>query len=134
MIIEKHKIIDVSKDKVPDTNINRQNITEEEEIYSTNALAEAYKAVRSILLDIKLNENDPNSPPLFKTVKLDNGQLNRIKNSKLNEEYAMAFPAVLIHFVNVYYNVGQSRIGEGKATMRIHYILNRQKALKYFSV
>lgn len=96
-----------------------------EEAVSVNALAEAYNAVKTILSEIRVNDDDPNSPLLFKTIKLDNGQLARIKKNKLNEEYAFAFPAVLIHFINVYYNVGQSRIGEGKGTMRIHYILNR---------
>lgn len=56
---------------------------------------------------------------------MDNGQLNRIKNSKKNEEYGIAFPAVLIHYIDVYYNQGTSRIAEGRGTMRIHYILNR---------
>lgn len=96
-----------------------------EEAITINALAEAYKAVRKIISEIRVDENDPDSPPLFKTIKFDNGQLARIKNSKHNEEYAIAFPAVFIHFINVYYNVGQSRIGEGKGTMRIHYVLNR---------
>ena len=96
-----------------------------EEAVGVNALVEAYYAVKKILSEIRVDDSDPNSPLLFKTIKFDNGQLARIKNSKHNEEYALAFPAVLIHYINVYYNVGQSRIGEGKGTMRIHYILNR---------
>lgn len=112
-----------------------------EEQYEVNALVEAYLAVRKILSNIKLNDN-PDSPPLFRTIKLDTGQLNRIKHNKHNKQDALAFPAVFIHFVNVYYNVGQSRISEGKATMRIHYILNtlnldddvvEQQGLKYFN-
>lgn len=99
-------------------------ITTLEEAYTANAMEEAYKAVRKILEGIRVDENNPDSPRLFRTIKLDNGQLARIKNSKHNEEYALAFPAVLIHFINVYYNIGQSRIGEGKGVMRIHYILN----------
>lgn len=99
-------------------------ITTIEEAYTANAMSEAYKAVRTILQSIRVNDNDPNSPPLFRTIKLDNGQLSRIKGSKHNDEYAVAFPAVFIHFINVYYNVGQSRIGEGKGVMRIHYVLN----------
>ncbi|MBR6130961.1 MAG: hypothetical protein IKQ20_03800 [Bacteroidales bacterium] len=95
-----------------------------EEAYTVNALSEAYLAVRQILSEIHVDPNDESSPLLFKTIKLDNGQLARIKGSKRNEEYALGFPAVLIHFINVYYNVGQQRIGEGKGTMRIHYILN----------
>lgn len=96
-----------------------------EEAVGINALVEAYHAVRKILSEIRVDDNGPNSPLLFKTIKFDNGQLARIKNSKHNDEYALAFPAVLIHYINVYYNIGQSRVCEGKGTMRIHYILNR---------
>lgn len=98
---------------------------EMQEVIETNAMVEAYKAVRKILESIKKDPQDPNSPPLFKTIKLDNGQLNRIKNNSHNMEYGVAFPAVFIHFINIYYNVGTSMIAEGKGTMRIHYVLNR---------
>ena len=36
----------------------------------------------------------------------------------------IAFPAIFIRFVNVRYLVQQQRIGEGRATMRIRFILN----------
>lgn len=62
---------------------------------------------------------------MFKTIKLDNGQLNRIKYNGNNQEYGIVFPAVFIHFINIYYNVGTSNIADGKGTMRIHYVLNR---------
>ena len=99
--------------------------TEIEEAVETNAMIAAYKAVKSILGEIKVDPNNSNSPPLFKTIKLDNGQLNRIKNNKHNKEYSIAFPAVFIHFIDVYYNVGAAKISEGKGVMRIHYVLNR---------
>lgn len=98
---------------------------EMQEVIETNAMVEAYKAVRKILESIKKDPQDPNSLPLFKTIKMDNGQLNRIKNNSHNMEYGVAFPAVFIHFINIYYNVGAARISEGKGTMRIHYVLNR---------
>lgn len=95
----------------------------EENVFNTNPMVEAYLAVKKILSDIHI-DNDPAKPLLFKTIKLDHGQLSRIKNKKENSEFALGFPAVLIHFINVYYNVGQMQISEGKGTMRIHYILN----------
>ena len=39
-------------------------------------------------------------------------------------EYEIAFPAIFIHFINVRYLVQQQRIGEGRATMRVRFILN----------
>jgi hypothetical protein len=141
MIVEKKpktsKIISSDSEQ---TEVKKETLILEEQ-YEVNALTEAYLAVREILSKIKLNDS-PDSPPLFRTIKLDTGQLNRIKNNKHNHQDAIAFPAVFIHFVNVYYNVGQSRISEGKATMRIHYILNtlnleddivEQQGLKIFN-
>lgn len=100
-----------------------QPTVQEESAYNANPLVECYLAVREILETIHI-EDDINKPKLFKTIKLDNGQLSRVKNKRENKEFALGFPAVLIHFVNVYYNVGQSQISEGKGTMRLHYILN----------
>lgn len=124
MIIDKHKPIRPSAPKeipvVPD-----HESDEVQEVVETNAMVEAYKAVRKILESIPKDSKDPNSPPLFKTIKLDNGQLNRIKYNGNNQEYGIVFPAVFIHFINIYYNVGTSNIADGKGTMRIHYVLNR---------
>ncbi len=112
--------------------VSKNNTQTEEPIVETevvetqmNPLIAAYNAVREILLTIREDENDPDSPPYFKTIKFDNGQLARVKGSKRNLEYPIVFPAVFIHFIDVNYNVGQSNIAEGKGSMRIHYVLNR---------
>lgn len=96
-----------------------------DEEFSVNPISSMYKAVKDVLSQLTVDENDPSSPPLFKTIKMDNGQLARIKKKYTNEEYGIAFPAVFIHFIDVHYLVSQSRIGEGRGTMRIHYVLNR---------
>ena len=93
--------------------------------YTANALCEVFKAAKEILSELREDENDPGSPFLFKTVALNTGQLNRIKSNTANMEEAIVFPAVFLHFINVRYLVQQSRIGEGRATLRIHYVLNR---------
>lgn len=111
----------VSKNKTQNTD----PVVQETVATQVNPLTAAYNAVREILLTIKEDENDPNSRPYFKTIKLDNGQLARVKGSKRNLEYPIVFPAVFIHFIDVNYNVGQSNIAEGKGSMRIHYVLNR---------
>lgn len=124
MIVDKNKkpVIPTEPD-VPDTPAVSPDPIQE--AVETNAMIGAYKAVREILSSIKKDPKDPDSPPLFKTIKLDNGQLTRIKHNEYNKEYGVVFPAVFIHFINIYYNVGTSKIAEGKGTMRIHYVLNR---------
>lgn len=92
---------------------------------TTNALINVFNAVKKVLLSLKVNPDDNASEPLFKTVMMDTGQFARIVRSKGNTEFAYGFPAVFIHFINVRYLVQQQRIGEGRATLRIRYILNR---------
>lgn len=123
MIVEKHKSQPCEAERKEETVV--KPISQEEEMVKTNAIVEAYKAVRKILESIPSDPDDPNSPPLFKTIKMDNGQLSRVKLDKWNQEYGIAFPAVFIHFIDVYYNQGTARISEGKGVMRIHYVLNR---------
>ena len=127
MIIDKHKYKAPPQEEVQPIaqDIDGDEVIVETEYYSANALCEVFNAVKKILGDLKLREDDPNSPPLFRTIKLNNGQLERIKNNKWNKEYAIAFPAVFLHFINVRYLVQQYHIGEGRATMRIQFVLNR---------
>lgn len=90
---------------------------------SENPFVNMYEAVRRALLTLRENPENPLTPPYFKTIRMDNGQFDRIIRSD-NMEYETAFPAVFIHFTNVRYLVQQQRIGEGRATMRIRFILN----------
>ncbi len=87
-----------------------------------NPFVNIYHAVRRAILTVREDPDDPFSPPLFRTVAIDNGQFARIVRSE-NTEYETAFPAVFIHFVNIRYLV-QQRIGEGRATMRVRFILD----------
>ena len=88
-----------------------------------NPFVSVYQAVRRAILTVREDPDDPLSPPLFKTVAIDNGQFSRIVRSE-NTEYETAFPAVFIHFINIRYLVQQQRIGEGRATMRVRFILD----------
>ena len=124
MIVDKHKPSEKEEIK-DDIQTSQDSASSEKEIYETNALCEVFNSVKNILGDLKENENDPNSPPLFKTIKLNNGQVSRLKHDKWNKEYALPLPAVFFHFIDVRYLVQQSRIGEGRAVMRIQYVLNR---------
>lgn len=88
-----------------------------------NPFVNMYQAVKRALLTIRENPDDGLSPAFFKTIAIDNGQFARIVRSE-NTEGEVAFPAVFVHFVNVRYLVQQQRIGEGRATMRVRFILN----------
>lgn len=59
----------------------------------------------------------------FQTIQIDNGQFDRIMLDP-NYQIETAFPAVFVRFINIRYLVAQQRIGEGRATMRIRFILN----------
>ena len=125
MIVDKYKPLEQEEEKAIQQAVTDSTVSQEQELYATNALCEVFNSVKNILGDLKLNDQDPNSPPLFRTIKLNNGQLSRLKNNKWNKEYAIAFPAVFLHFIDVRYLIQQSRVGEGRATMRIQYVLNR---------
>jgi hypothetical protein len=93
------------------------------EMQSQNAFIEMYRAVKRTILTIREKQDDVTSPPFFKTIALDNGQFGRIIRDE-NTEMEIAFPAIFVHFINVRYLIQQQRIGEGRATMRIRFILN----------
>ena len=93
------------------------------EVVQKNPFVEMYNAVKRAILTIKENAEDPLSEPFFKTIAIDTGQFARLLRNE-NTESETVFPAVFIHFVNVRYLVQQQRIGEGRATMRVRFILN----------
>lgn len=93
------------------------------EQYQKNPFVDMYQAVKRTLLTIREDVENPLSPPFFKTIAIDNGQFLRIIRDR-NLEMEVAFPAIFIHFINVRYLVQQQRIGEGRATMRIRFVLN----------
>lgn len=130
MIVDKHKR---PASENPIHPMNLENIVENTPLLADdsvvtiedveqNPLEEVYLAARRVLESIM----DPDNPDqkLFQTVKVDNGQFERIVRTKGNTEYAIAFPAAFIRFVNVRFLTSQQRIGEGRATMRIRYVLN----------
>ena len=93
------------------------------ELVEENALAEMYRAVKRAVLTIRENPNDIQSPPFFKTVAIDNGQFARLIRNDVTET-EVAFPAIFIHYTNIRYLVQQQRIGQGRAVMRVRFILN----------
>lgn len=108
---------------IPEVKVSSDNITQIQEIVQENPFVELYRAVKRALLTIKESEEGITGEPFFKTIAIDTGQFERILLDD-NLEYEVAFPAIFIHFVNVRYLVQQQRIGEGRATMRVRFILN----------
>lgn len=94
-----------------------------EEQVSENPFVNMYMAVKRAILTVREDEENPLSAPLFRTIEIDCGQFDRIMRDE-NLEYEIAFPAIFVHFINVRYLVQQQRLGEGRATMRIRFILN----------
>lgn len=130
MIVDKSILDALTQEEVEDIQeqvkeTQQSKVTTIEEAATLNAMCEVYLAVRKILEGIHVDPDDENSPLLFKTIKIDNGQLVRIKHNEYNKEYALAFPACFIHFIDMYWNVGSYRINEGKGVLRLHYVLNR---------
>lgn len=82
------------------------------------------KAIKEILRGVTWEYVVEGSPLIFKTVQIDDGQYERIISSKGNQEETMGFPAVFFHFINWHYLVQQARINEGRAVLRIRFILN----------
>jgi hypothetical protein len=119
MIVSKNKDTDKEVDEVvigsEDSNVELEG----------NPMADIYNAVAEILRDIRINPLDDNSQPLFKTIKLNTGQLARLKKKSKNLEDVIDFPAAFIHLINVRWLVSTARIGEGRADLRICYVLNR---------
>ena len=93
------------------------------ELVPENPLVNMFQAAKRAILTLREDPDNPLSPPFFKTIAIDNGQFSRIIRDD-NMEIDVAFPAVYIRFVNVRYLVQQQRIGEGRAKMRIRFILN----------
>lgn len=122
MIVDKHK--NPSNDEVENTTTIPSDENTTIEGTEDNPIINVYKAVRRVLESLHVDPENEASDRLFKTIKIDNGQFERIIRSKGNTEYAVAFPAAFVRFVNVRFLVAQQRIGEGRATMRIRFVLN----------
>ena len=90
----------------------------------SNGPMDVLKAFKTILREVKWEYGVPDSPAIFKTVQIDDGQYERIISPNGNKEETLGFPAAFVHFINWRYLVQQSRINEGRAELRIRFILN----------
>lgn len=129
MIIDKtnNKVISGNKPsnaippKEPD---NKPEVEEKPIQVATNGPMEVLRAMKEILRSVTWEYGVKNSPLIFKTVQIDDGQYERIISPYGNMEETLGFPAAFVHFIDWHYLVQQSRINEGRASLRIRFILN----------
>jgi len=91
----------------------------------SNGPIDVLTAIKEILRKVTWEYGVPDSPKIFRTVQVNDGQYERIISPSGNMEETLGFPAVFIHFIEWRYLVQQARINEGRATLRIRFILNR---------
>lgn len=127
MIVNKKDktIVSSNKDSVfkkPETQENE--VVQVSEQVASNGPIDVLKAIIEILKSVTWEYGVPDSPKIFKTVQVDDGQYERIISPQGNKEETIGFPAAFVHFINWHYLVQQARINEGRAELRIRFILN----------
>lgn len=90
-----------------------------------NGPIDVLNAMKEILRSVTWEYGVSDSPTIFHTVQIDDGQYERIISPSGNKEETLGFPAAFVHFIEWRYLVQQARINEGRATLRIRFILNR---------
>lgn len=99
-------------------------VVEVPEQIASNGPMDVLTAMKEILRSVTWEYDVTNSPKIFNTVQIDDGQYERIISPNGNQEETMAFPAAFVHFIEWYYLVDQSVVKEGRAQLRIRFILN----------
>lgn len=103
-----------------------KQVLQEEEFYDEdNSAIKAYYAIKEILSHVVWTEGRHKGKPVFKTIKYNQGQYQRIVRKESNREFEIAFPAAFVEFVDLHFNVSQQVINEGRGTMKIKCILNK---------
>lgn len=98
--------------------------TEEAQQVADGGPMDVLRAIKTILRSVTWKYGVVDSPKIFKTVQIDDGQYERIISASGNKEETMGFPAAFIHFIQWRYLTSQSRINEGRSELRIRFILN----------
>lgn len=127
MIVDKknNKVVSGNKDSVfAQPEINESPTYEVQEQVAANGPIDVLKAMIEILQSVTWEYGNPKSPKIFRTVQVDDGQYERIISPSGNKEETLGFPAAFVHFINWHYLVQASRINEGRAELRIRFILN----------
>lgn len=90
-----------------------------------NGPTDVLKSIMAILQEVTWEYGVPNSPKIFKTVQYDTGQYERIVRKNGNTEETISFPAAFVHFIDVNWITSAQRFNDGRAVLRIRFMLNR---------
>ena len=105
--------------------VENNEVVEIPEQVANNGPIDVLKAMKEILRKVTWQYGVPDSPQIFKTVQINDGQYERIINTKGNLEEPIGFPCAFVHFINWHYLVQANKINDGRAVLRIKFILNR---------
>lgn len=90
-----------------------------------NGPIDVQNSIISILKEVTWEYGVKDSPKVFKTVQYDDGQYERIIRKSGNAEEGILFPAAFVHFIDVNWITSAQRFNDGRATLRIRFMLNR---------
>lgn len=92
-----------------------------------NGPSDIIHAFIEMLKEVTWEYGVPGSPKVFKTVQYSDGQYERVVNGHNSEnmEEGIAFPAAFVHFIDVNWLTSAQRFNDGRAELRIRFVLNR---------
>lgn len=129
MIVDK-KSKQIISDNTESVIVTENKATEEPPVakpeqIEANGPIDVLKSIMKILEQVTWEYGVPNSPKIFKTVQYDTGQYERIVRKSGNTEETLLFPAAFVHFIEVNWITSAQRFNDGRAILRIRFILNR---------
>lgn len=99
---------------------------EKPEQVSPNSPSEVLHSIMKILREVTWEYGVKNSPKIFKAVQYADGQYERLNSRNGdNLEEGIALPAAFVHFIDVNWLTSAQRFYDGRATLRIRFLLNR---------
>lgn len=115
-----------------ESSVANQDVVADDEVVEVpeqteaNGAIDVLHSIMEILEKVTWEYGVTNSPKIFKTVQYDDGQYERLsKRNTANLEEGIALPAAFVHFINVNWLTSAQRFNDGRATLRIRFLLNR---------
>lgn len=115
----------IGKEPTTTSQYNENEVVEVPTQIEANGASDVLHAIMKMLGEVTWEYGVPNSPKIFKTVQYDDGQYERIVNTNENLEESIGFPAAFVHFIDCNWLTSSQRFNEGRANLRIRFVLNR---------